>query len=141
VRSCDLQSPLHDLIHVRLLKRTIAGIAIVFCVAGLFYVGCRHQRHATRKVNELDVTVDRLDSLAQACESYRKLVGAWPADRTSLLRVIALNDTNILIDAWGREIVFIVHTNVPGSMWLESYGADGLPNGVGMDADIVYQLP
>jgi len=55
--------------------------------------------------------------------------------------VIALNDTNILIDAWGREIVFIVHTNVSGSMWLESYGADGLPNGVGMDADIVYQLP
>ena len=124
-----------------MIKHTIVGIALFFCVVGTIFVICRHPTNTPAKENDIDVTVDRLDSLSQACESYQKLVGKWPPNRMSLLSVILISDENILIDAWGRDIAFVVYTNVPASMWLESYGADGLRNGVGMDADIVYRVP
>jgi len=92
-------------------------------------------------LDEFYVTFDRMDSIAQACESYRRLIGAWPPNVASLLGVIPVKDTNIFVDAWGHEIVFITPTNAPGVMWLKSYGADGIPNGSGADADIFYALP
>ncbi len=124
-----------------LLRRTIPGTVIVCCVAGFLYTIWWLQNNTTKNGNPVEVTVDRLDSLAQACEHNRKLVGVWPLNHSSLLKVIQLSNTNILTDGWGREILFLVYTNAPGSMWLKSCEADGLPNGTGIDADIVYQLP
>jgi len=126
---------------VNLLKRTVVAIVIASCVFGLLCLIYPFQRNTRQKPSEVDVTFDHLDSLAQACESYQSRVGAWPPNVTSLLTVVPIKNTNILVDGWGRAIVFVVYTNVTNSMWLESYGADALPKGAGMEADIVYRLP
>jgi hypothetical protein len=84
---------------VNLLKRTVGAIVIASCVIGLMCLIYRSQRDTSQKPNEVDVTFDHLDSLAQAaCESYQSRVGAWPPNVTSLLTVVPIRDTNILVD-------------------------------------------
>jgi Type II secretion system (T2SS), protein G len=121
------------------------GLTLITClVIGALWAIYRSRTGGSGQLDKYEVTVDRLDSLAQACESYRKLVGAWPANVMLLRTAIQVKDTNILVDAWGHEIAFITPINPPGVMgvmWLKSFGADGISNGVGMDADIFYQLP
>ena len=115
---------------------------LVAClVIGLLYATCRHYGRGDGKPDEFYDTMDRMESVAQACEKYRRLVGAWPPNIPVLRSVIWVRDTNIFVDAWGHEIVFIAPTNAPAAMWLKSYGADGITNGFGSNADIFYSLP
>ena|SRR5256714_10864454 len=84
---------------------------------------------------ELQVTFDHMLSFRAACDEYHRLTGGWPQTVPALTNIVRLKDPRILCDGWGRSIVLRSQTNVPGTIWLISYGADGLPGGVGSNAD------
>src|SRR5437016_8843501 len=115
------------------------GLTLISClVIGVLYAVFGSKRVSSAKPDEFYDTMDRMESVAQACECYRRLVGAWPASASMLLATIQVKDTNNFVDSWGHNIVFIAPTSTPAVMWLKSYGADGLPNGRGTNADIYY---
>lgn len=132
--------PARTVVRVKLLKRILLLIVMSLCVLGAHYLMSRPQKGGSGD-KQTEVTLYRLDTLAQACEEYRKLVGTWPLNGAFLMAAIPIANTNVLLDAWGREFVFISYTNAPGMMWLKSYGADGIPDGIGVDADIIYRVP
>jgi Type II secretion system (T2SS), protein G len=85
-------------------------------------------------------TYERLAYLALDCREFHRATGRWPTSGAILTNVVPSARTNLFLDGWGRPIVFRAITNVSNEMWLISYGADGLPGGVGNDADTIQEV-
>jgi hypothetical protein len=81
--------------------------------------------HQDGKPNAEEVTIERINELADVCDKFRKLTGRWPTNIAFLVAVVPMRDTNVCFDAWGQPIVILSYTNSPGTIWLKSYGADG----------------
>ncbi len=111
---------------------------------GLFIILCAllppPPDSARRKLTAEEITYDRIDALAEECERYRKVIGAWPTSIISILLSIPIKDTNIMLDAWGREFAIRAFTNAPREIYVISYGADGQPGGHGSNGDIIAHL-
>ncbi len=78
--------------------------------------------------------------LETACRDFRKLTGKWPTNTAQLRAAVPVPFPTTFTDGWNNPIVFVYHTNEPNTIWLESYGADGTPGGVGENADVVTAL-
>ena len=85
--------------------------------------------------NELQITLDHLARLHIACDRFHEVTGVWPSSIQALTNVVRLKDVRILLDGWGRGIVLTTVSNVPQTIWLTSYGADGKLGGMGSNAD------
>lgn len=113
--------------------------SILFAVV-LAVVVKLQKKSQPRSVEDM-LTYERLEQLADETAKYHRMIGTWPTSPLSLLSAMLVKDTNILVDGWGREFVFRTHTNATNNMWVISYGADGLPGGIGTNADFVVTLP
>jgi hypothetical protein len=88
------------------------------------------------------ITTARLMDLAFVCKEYRRRHGAWPSSITALTNVISVGGPSNVLDGWGRAIRLIPQPGSKGRVIeLISYGADGLPGGVGSNVDVICQLP
>ena len=121
--------------HLTLRDRQIVVCLLLVVGLGIGTVILLPSRKRRPTPGELRVTLDHMVSLHAACERYRRVTGLWPQSLEALTNVIALKDPQVLYDGWGRRFVVMSASNVPGTIWLTSYGADGLPGGVGSNAD------
>ena len=87
-----------------------------------------------------DVTVMHIGQLAEACKDYRQQMGSWPASISQLRGGSNSLPGKTFYDGWGHEIKLVIHTNLPNSVSIESYGADGRIGGLGSNADTFMQL-
>jgi hypothetical protein len=78
-----------------------------------------------------------LDLLRKDVERHKEATGAWPARLTDLSAVkekrVRVDEAGEPVDGWGRPLVYRIQ---PGGYQLFSFGADGMPGGVGKYADL-----
>lgn len=118
----------------------IGAAGLFACAVLCVHLVFPHVRTPPLELTEADVTCERIDKFAEACEAYQRFAGTWPTSVACVRAVVPLNDTNIFFDGWGREINMRFYKDAPNALWLISYGADGLPGGSGAAADILEAL-
>jgi hypothetical protein len=78
-----------------------------------------------------------LERLDEDIQRHKKTTGAWPARLTDLNVVkekrVGVDETGEPVDGWGRPWQY---RKDAGDYVLFSFGADGLPRGVGQNADL-----
>jgi len=92
------------------------------------------------------VTKALLANCRFACLSFYTNANRWPVALLELTanpngRVYIVTGTGGLVDSWGRPLVYVAPagTNAPG--YIQSLGADGLPGGTNLEADISFTIP
>jgi hypothetical protein len=118
-------------------KAALLMFAVVVVVLLFLRLAAFQVRVSNSGKDDAGVTCERMDMLAIACEEYNRMTGRWPTSLGQVASVVRMHDTNIFFDSWGRAI--LLH-DYEGTVWLSSYGADGLPGGMGTNADIVEYL-
>ena len=88
---------------------------------------------------KVDRTRLYIENIASALATYRARTGAYPDQAVGLGALIDLDIiTRRPKDAWGNDYVYTLDRGQPV---LTSYGADGVPGGQGLDADISNRFP
>ena len=115
---------------------------VLVCLAFGVFAFCAVLRLRDRNpsADPASITIAHISRVFIACEDYRDKAGTWPVSLTALTSKITIESTNQLLDGWGRNFILVPSTNVPGTVLLISYGADGMPGGAGTNADIYYLL-
>jgi hypothetical protein len=124
------------------LDKTWLSIAIVAITLPCIFIFWPQGNHQENKPEDpFSLTIKNQSELSWLCQNYHRLTGGgWPKSIGALSYVVLITNTNILVDGWGRPFVFRIATNPATTFWLISYGADGLPGGLGSNADLVMQL-
>lgn len=128
------------------LVELLVVLAIIGLVAGvvapqvLRYLG-------TAKIN---TTQTQMANIASALDLYYLDVGAYPPQETGLSALVSapagvagwngpyLKTDAALKDGWGKPLVYSV--SAEQSVTVQSYGRDGMPQGEGLDADLVQKV-
>jgi hypothetical protein len=117
----------------------VIGTMVAFATIGVsLYVGPWARRLTPR--DERQITIVNISLAAAAAEDYRRVAGQWPTTLSQIPTAIPISHPNIFTDGWGRPMVLLLHTNAPNTIWIESYGGDGLLGGYGTNADVVMEL-
>lgn len=120
--------------HRRVILVIVAGCGLIACVWLCLFLVLRG-----RGIPPVDDTVTTMDTICARMNMYMALhKGAMPLSLDALPRRPGYHD--VLEDGWGRKIV---GTYDPNSkvMTLRSLGKNGVPGGVGENADITMTIP
>jgi len=98
-----------------------------------------HPAHP-RSLDAETTTLVNLGLVAEACRDYKRFAGRWPTSLTQLRWAVEVPSSNIYTDGWGREILLVAPAGLSNKIWIQSYGADGLFGGVGLNADYFTEL-
>ena len=116
-------------------------VAMISCVALtalsllVWHLSCASNRNPSL----VDLTADRMWKTAALCKTYRRLTGYWPTNTASITTALLVTNQSVLLDEWGHP--FGLYTDSSGrSLYIVTYGADGLPGGLGSNADGVLKV-
>lgn len=131
-----MKKPLHIF-----LAGFFSGVLVVAVSFGMFF---------HRVIPELDGEVARMntdfsmESLAEACHTHFRLVGAWPSTlaelRTERGTPFLETHPQYNTDGWDHAFSYTPYDATAGFCILASYGADGIPGGIGPATDIELRL-
>ena len=118
-------------------------IVLALVVATVFAFELNRAIERANAAAKVAVTEILLVNCRVACLSFYTNANRWPI---ALPELIANTNGIVyikggLVDSWGRPLIYVAPagTNVPG--YIQSLGADGLPGGTNLAADISVPIP
>ena len=137
-----MTSPLRFHANKKITALALIGVASLMVIPFFLRVPPEAERYAGAgaKDNPTEITVRRIGKLSSVCLDFRRRIGAWPTNISMLINATPIRDYEILFDGWGRQFVILSTSRDTNSIWLMSYGADGIKGGLGTNADFAAVL-
>jgi len=121
-------------------------IVLALVVATVFAFELNRAIERANGAAKVAMTKVLLVSCRFACLSFYTNANRWPVTLLDLTAntngiVYIVTGNGGLLDSWGRPLIYVAPagTNVPG--YIQSLGADGLPGGTNLEADISFTIP
>lgn len=132
-----------DLTFLSVGKR-VAIATLSICAIWLIVLWGRAIHHqqpgAGRIADPQSITIAHMCAVSMACKEFKRRAGMWPPSVIVLSNTIAVKDSSIFLDGWGREYTILRHTNAPGIAWLVSYGSRGSSGGPATNEGAIMEL-
>jgi type II secretory pathway pseudopilin PulG len=114
---------------------------VVILVVTMVMSGASHFRQQGKRAR----TQAQLNVIYSATTNFVGIFGRWPVD----MKALSFNPSNIIFvspvapwsDGWGRPFIYTPPGGTNGAGVILSLGRDGMPGGVGYDADLQVKLP
>jgi len=120
--------------------RIAAGLGLLICIVLLGVFRLMIHPALPQRLDAEEITLVNLGLVADACRDYKRLTGRWPTSLSQLRWTVKVPSSDIYVDGWGREVLLVAPAGLSNTIWIQSYGADGLFGGVGLNADICTEL-
>jgi hypothetical protein len=123
-------------------KRIVWGVAILLSVLLLLFMVAEFRLRPRAQSMRTQLL---LDSISAASSQFKAHMNRWPSSASELVSnsaaIAFVYPPRPWRDAWDRTIVYEPFTTNSGFGRAMSYGRDGKPGGLGLDADIEVKFP